>query len=171
MKLGCGAFSCKRWANSGSHEFVKKNMVRYMRPHGRFAHCLCKNSVRHPPVLASCAHVMAKLSDLRYELVDRPPYSPDLAPCDFFLFPKLKVQLSDFRRMTKWKWLWKRRQIIFLWGYAGFRKTLEKMYWAGRRLCWKIKKNWDSMLRLSCSGRVLIDPPSYSHALLLFDLL
>ena len=24
---------CKRWANSGSHEFVKKNMVRYTRPH------------------------------------------------------------------------------------------------------------------------------------------
>ena len=25
---------CKRWANSGSHEFVKKNMVWYMRPRG-----------------------------------------------------------------------------------------------------------------------------------------
>ena len=35
---------CKRWANSGSHEFVKKNMIRYMRPHGRFAHCSCKNA-------------------------------------------------------------------------------------------------------------------------------
>ena len=35
---------CKRWANSGSNEFVKKNMVRYMRPHGRFAHCSCKNA-------------------------------------------------------------------------------------------------------------------------------
>ena len=35
---------CKRWANSGSHEFVKKNMLRYMRPHGRFAHCSCKNA-------------------------------------------------------------------------------------------------------------------------------
>ena len=35
---------CKRWANSGSHEFVKTNMVRYMRPHRRFAHCSCKNA-------------------------------------------------------------------------------------------------------------------------------
>ena len=35
---------CKRWANSGSHEFVKKNMVRYMMPYGRFAHCSCKNA-------------------------------------------------------------------------------------------------------------------------------
>ena len=70
---------CKRWANSGSHEFVKKNMVRYMRPHGRFAHCSCKNSawtrgrgrqaevegscwiftlaVRQPPVLPSCIEI------------------------------------------------------------------------------------------------------------------
>ena len=69
---------CKRWANSDSHEFVKKNMVRYMRPHGRFAHCSCQNAaltldlglsasagsscnftleVRQPPVLASCIEI------------------------------------------------------------------------------------------------------------------
>ena len=48
---------CKRWANSGSHEFVKKNMVWYIRPHGRFAHCSCKNAVRQPPVLASCIEI------------------------------------------------------------------------------------------------------------------
>ena len=70
---------CKRWAISSSHEFVKKNMVRYMRPHGRFAHCSCKNAaltfdlglsasasgscciftlaVRQPPVLASCIEI------------------------------------------------------------------------------------------------------------------
>ena len=70
---------CKRWANSDSHEFVKKNMVRYMRPHSRFAHCSCKNAaltldlglsasaadscciftltVRQPSVLASCIEI------------------------------------------------------------------------------------------------------------------
>ena len=59
-----------------SHAFVKKNMVWYMRPQWRFAHCSCKNSERtrgrgwqakiegkcciftlavpQPPVLASC---------------------------------------------------------------------------------------------------------------------
>ena len=26
-----------------------------------------------------------------------PPYSPDLAPCDFFLFPKMKLQLNGHR--------------------------------------------------------------------------
>ena len=48
----------------------------------------------------TCAPVMAKLSDLRYELVDHPPYSPDLAPCDFFLFPKLKVHLGGEKFST-----------------------------------------------------------------------
>ena len=31
---------------------------------------------------------MAKIRELRYELL---PYSPDLAPSDFNLFPKLKI--------------------------------------------------------------------------------
>jgi hypothetical protein len=29
-----------------------------------------------------------------------PPYSPDLAPCDFFLFPKLKMKLKGRRFQT-----------------------------------------------------------------------
>lgn len=37
---------------------------------------------------------MAKLEELRYGLVEHPPYSPDLAPSDFFLFPQLKKNLS-----------------------------------------------------------------------------
>lgn len=30
-------------------------------------------------------------------IVPHPPYSPDLAPCDFFLFPKMKIQLKGRR--------------------------------------------------------------------------
>ncbi|XP_014484314.1 PREDICTED: histone-lysine N-methyltransferase SETMAR-like [Dinoponera quadriceps] len=33
---------------------------------------------------------MAKLNELRYELLPHPPYSSDLAPFDFYLFPNLK---------------------------------------------------------------------------------
>ncbi|KAI6658273.1 Transposase [Oopsacas minuta] len=29
------------------------------------------------------------------ELLPHPPYSPDLVPCDFWLFPKLKIYLQD----------------------------------------------------------------------------
>lgn len=33
------------------------------------------------------------ISLLGFELLPHPPYSPDLAPCDFRLFPQLKAQL------------------------------------------------------------------------------
>jgi len=34
---------------------------------------------------------MGNIRDLHYELLEHPPYSPDLAPSDFYLFPKLKL--------------------------------------------------------------------------------
>ncbi len=37
---------------------------------------------------------MAKLVELGYKLLPHPLYSPDLAPCDFFLFPNLKKSLA-----------------------------------------------------------------------------
>ena len=38
-----------------------------------------------------------KTSDI---VVPHPPYSPDLAPADFFLFPKLKTTLRGHRFQT-----------------------------------------------------------------------
>ena len=43
------------------------------------------------------AVAMAKIHELRFELLDHPPYSLDLAPSDFFLFLKLKVALGGQR--------------------------------------------------------------------------
>jgi histone-lysine N-methyltransferase SETMAR len=40
---------------------------------------------------------MEKLRDLHYELLEHPPYSPDLAPSDFCLFPKPKLVLTGQR--------------------------------------------------------------------------
>jgi histone-lysine N-methyltransferase SETMAR len=40
---------------------------------------------------------MGKLRDLHYELLEHPPYPPDLAPSDFYLFPKLKPFLAGQR--------------------------------------------------------------------------
>jgi histone-lysine N-methyltransferase SETMAR len=49
----------------------------------------------HDNALAhSSGIVAAKLHELRYELLPHPPYSPDLAPCDYFLFPNLKKSLA-----------------------------------------------------------------------------
>jgi histone-lysine N-methyltransferase SETMAR len=40
---------------------------------------------------------MGKLRNLRYELLEHPPYLTDLAPSDFCLFPKLKLFLAGQR--------------------------------------------------------------------------
>jgi histone-lysine N-methyltransferase SETMAR len=45
----------------------------------------------HKSVLA-----MGKLRGLHYELLEHPPFSPDLAPSDFCLFPKLKLTGQHF---------------------------------------------------------------------------
>jgi histone-lysine N-methyltransferase SETMAR len=40
-------------------------------------------------------HVLVtEIRNLHYELLEYPPYSPDLAPSDFYLFPKLKLFLA-----------------------------------------------------------------------------
>jgi len=40
---------------------------------------------------------MGKSRDLHYELLGHLTYSPDLAPSDFFLFPRLKIFLAGQR--------------------------------------------------------------------------
>jgi transposase len=38
--------------------------------------------------------VIECFTEKRIPVVPQPPYSPDLSPCDFFLFPKLKFYLK-----------------------------------------------------------------------------
>lgn len=46
----------------------------------------------------TCSAHMAKFHEFGgYELRPHPPYSPDLAPSDYFLFPKLKQWLGGER--------------------------------------------------------------------------
>ena len=40
---------------------------------------------------------MSTVHDCGFELIDHPPYSPDLAPSDYFLFPNLKKHLAGKR--------------------------------------------------------------------------
>jgi len=44
--------------------------------------------------------VRSYLALLQTSVVPHPPYSPDLAPADFFLFPKLKTTLKGRRFQT-----------------------------------------------------------------------
>jgi hypothetical protein len=34
------------------------------------------------------------LAEQKMAVIPHPPYSPDMAPCDFFLFPKMKLKLK-----------------------------------------------------------------------------
>ena len=46
----------------------------------------------HIPIL-----ITDYLTKMGIKIVPQPPYSPDLAPCDFCLFPKLKEKLRGCR--------------------------------------------------------------------------
>jgi histone-lysine N-methyltransferase SETMAR len=50
------------------------------------------NALANKSVLAK-----GKLRNLHYELLEHPPYSPNLAPSDFCLFPNLKLFLVGQR--------------------------------------------------------------------------
>ena len=41
-----------------------------------------------------CEVVKSYLASEKVKVLNHPPYSPDLSPCDFFLFPRLKKMLS-----------------------------------------------------------------------------
>jgi histone-lysine N-methyltransferase SETMAR len=65
----------------------------------------------------ACVHTstvaMAKIHELQFELIDHPPYSPDLAPSEFSLFPKFKVWLGGQ------KFLWDEEFIASVGVYFG----------------------------------------------------
>jgi histone-lysine N-methyltransferase SETMAR len=45
----------------------------------------------------TAARTIGFLSSSGVQLLPHPPYSPDLSPCDYFLFPKLKSKLKGIR--------------------------------------------------------------------------
>jgi transposase len=65
------------------------------------------NAPTHKSVLA-----MGKLRDLHYKLLEHPPYSPDLAPFDIYLFPKLKLILAGQRFFFESKGACSRRGVF-----------------------------------------------------------
>ncbi len=75
---------------------VLKEQIRWKRPHlwemtdeGYRTFLLQHNNASSHTVIPTLAFI--GLSDIL--IVPHPPYSPDLAPCDYFLFPRLKADL------------------------------------------------------------------------------
>ncbi len=40
---------------------------------------------------------LALIGESHVQMIAHPPYSPDLAPCDFFLFPRMKAELRGHK--------------------------------------------------------------------------
>ncbi len=76
---------------------VLKKMLQHFqkkRPHKRVDEILLHHDNARPHV----AHVVTEfLEEKGIETVPHPPYSPDLAPCDFWLFPEVKKALRGVR--------------------------------------------------------------------------
>ena len=82
-------------------DVVLKKLKKYYqkrRPATGFKHVrlLHDNAPAH-----TSAIVTAFLKKEKVSVLPHPPYSPDLAPCDFFLFPKLKVFLAGRKYQSR----------------------------------------------------------------------
>ena len=59
-------------------------------------HLLYDNASSH-----KCEAVKSFLASKQVKVLNHPPYSPELSPCDFFLFPRLKKMLSGNKYMSR----------------------------------------------------------------------
>lgn len=85
----------------------------------------------------TCLVTMAKIHELRYELLPHPAYSPDLAPCDYYLFPNLKKWLGGKRFESN-------KEVIT--ETNGYFESLEKTYYLeGIK---KLEKRWTKCIEL-----------------------
>jgi hypothetical protein len=63
------------------------------------------------------------LNSWRWEILPHPPYSPDLAPSDFHLFPKMKKHLTYKRFHSNEVKKWLHAQDAFF-SYEGLKKLM-----------------------------------------------
>lgn len=68
--------------------------IKQKRPHMANKKILFHHDRNNNETVHTAPVALAKLNQLEFELIHHPPNSPDLAPCDFFLFPNLKKWLS-----------------------------------------------------------------------------
>ena len=74
------------------------------------------------------------LTKMGIKIVPQPPYSQDLSPCDFWLFPKLSLwdNWGDKRGCDEGHWHDLTRGLP--WGFSEVVGTAQQVYWSRRRL-------------------------------------
>jgi hypothetical protein len=72
---------------------------------------------------------------LNWELLFLPPYSPDLAPCDFYAIPRLSSQLSNSTFTSLGEAILKAAQIVQHWNFDGDVSNAFRYLEARCRMC------------------------------------
>ena len=89
------------------------------------------------PPLISVRLLSLFLASEKVKVLNHPPYSPDLSPCDFFLFPRLKKMLSGNKYISWQRYLsvsptdTKRRLFIC---FSRLGKKVTKMFFSKGRI-------------------------------------
>ena len=111
---------------------------------------------------------MDAVRECGYELLPHPPYSPDLAPSDFHLFPRLKKHLrgrrfDDDGELTAAVegWLGDQDVDFYRSGINDWKTRWDKCVELEGDYVEKIKQNKSKFLALSMLGSKLFDIPSY----------
>jgi hypothetical protein len=79
-----------------------------------------------PPLPVSHVLTQQFLAKYKMAIIPQPPYSPDLAPCDFFLFPKMKLKLKG-RRFDTTEEIQSESQTVLDTDRKGFPGSVPKM--------------------------------------------
>lgn len=90
--------------------------------------------LHHDNARPHCSHqTIEKIQRLKFELINHAPYSPDLAPSDFHLFPKMKEDLRGVRfasdedvKNAVAEWLRKKDKEFFSTGFDKWVQRLQK---------------------------------------------
>ena len=94
--------------------------------------------VRSPPLHDNasshkCEVVKSFLASEKVKVLNHPPYSSDLSPCDFFLFPRLKKMLSGNKYTSRSSLIYQsptdtKRRLFICFSRLG--KKVTKMYFS-----------------------------------------
>ncbi|KAJ7329875.1 hypothetical protein JRQ81_016049 [Phrynocephalus forsythii] len=127
------------------HDFSQQKLTLLERNEDNFFACLvtmdecwqrCPSLADNAPVHTAQASIVTA-HGLGYELLQHPPYSPDLAPSDFFVFPEMKKPLRG-RQFDN------REDIIFK-VEQWFSSKVEDFYKEGLK---QVKKCWQKCVTL-----------------------
>ena len=95
-----------------------------------------------------CAVVKSFLASEKVKVFNHQPYSPDLSPCDFFLFPRLNKMLSGNKYMSRsslgsaiYQCLQQIPKEDYLSAFRDWMKRLQKMYFSKGGILWRFVIN------------------------------